>query len=338
MSNLTRPQYSYNNLQDFETLLNSTLGYLEKANMSNLGDFSPDGKTANAGFGNYTIYWEWFKQLGYGNWQGSPYCAGYVSTMLSCAFGLETAKKLLCGNLYTYCPTGWNQFKAAKRIFDTPEPFDVVFFYSASMGRYSHTGLVVGVDPNGKGFTTIEANTSSGNNNVVRNGGATCKKHYTLKSVRASFGRPDWKGNGISMSRVSNVNTSSNPMYGVSTGAGGLKVTSPNVNLRQSPETGSVVGHLNTNEAVFPSKKVFVNGNPWLYLADRGAWVSGKYLTGWLQEANNKWWYVLPGYQFYSNQIVSIDGNLYFFDSAGYMYIGDFTLSTDETGAIKRTS
>ena len=75
-----------------------------------------------------------------------------------------------------------------------------------------------------------------------------------------------------------------------------------------------------------------------LYLADRGAWVSGKYLTGWVQEANNKWWYMLPGYQFYSNQIVSIDGNLYFFDAVGYMYVGDFTLSTDETGAIKRTS
>ena len=78
MSDLTRPQYSYNNLQDFETFLNSTLGYLEKASMANLGDFSPSGKTVNAGFGNYTIYWEWFKQLGYGNWQGSPYCAGYV--------------------------------------------------------------------------------------------------------------------------------------------------------------------------------------------------------------------------------------------------------------------
>ena len=140
------------------------------------------------------------------------------------------------------------------------------------------------------------------------------------------------------MSRVSNVNTSSNPMYGVSTGVGGLKVTSPNVNLRQTAETGSVVGHLNFDERVFPSKKVFVNGNPWFYLADRGAWVSGKYLTGWVLEPNGKWWYVLPGYQFYSNQIVNIDGNLYFFDASGYMYVGDFTLSTDESGVIKRTT
>lgn len=332
---LARPQYNYNNLQDFEQLLNSTLGYLEKANMSNLGDFSPSGKNVNAGYGNYTIYWQWFKELGYGNWQGSPYCAGYVSTMLTCAFGLEKAKKLLCGDLYTYCPTGVSRFKAANRLFDTPEPFDIPFFYTT---RYSHTGVVVSVDANGKGFTTIEANTSSGNNTVIRNGGATCKKHYTLKSVRVAFGRPDWAGNGITMTRLSNaVKGAGESMYNLSTGVGGLRTTSPNVNLRQSPETGKVIGHLNFNESVFPSRKVFVNGNPWLYLADRGAWVSAKYFTGWVLE-NGKWWYMLPGYQWYTNQIVAIDGNLYFFDAAGYMYVGDFSLSTDENGIIKRTT
>jgi len=337
MGSLTRPQYSYNNLQDFEQLLNSTIGYLEKASLSNLGDFSSSGKTVNAGYGNYTIYWEWYKQLGYGNWQGNPYCAAYVSTMLACAFGLEKAKKLLCGDLYIYCPTGKDRFKSKGRLYYTPQSFDIAYFWNNTLNDYRHTGVVVGVDANGKGFTTIEANTSSGNNNVVRNGGATCKKHYTLKSVKVCFGRPDWEGNGITMSRTGNVNTSDNPMYHVSTGVGGLKVTSPNVNLRQTPEHGSVIGSLKSNETVFPSRKVFVNGNPWFYLADRGAWVSGKYLTGWLLEGT-KWWYMLPGYQWYSNQIVAIDGNLYFFDSTGYMYVGDFSLSTDENGIIMRPS
>jgi len=192
----TIPNFGFTSLSQFKNLLYSTVGYLEKANGSNLGDFTDEGKVVNAGDKNYTIYWEWYRQLGKGNMQGSPYCACYVSTMLSAAFGVDKARNLLCGDLYTYCPDGYSRFKSQNRIFDTPAPFDIVFFWNNKMGRWSHTGIVVAVDSNG--YTTIEANTSSGNNTVVRNGGATCEKHYTFGASKAAFGRPDYAGNGIS--------------------------------------------------------------------------------------------------------------------------------------------
>ena len=338
------PNYGYNNLQDFYGLLNSTVGYLEKANMSNLGDFSSQGKIVNAGYGNYTIYWDWFRQLGYGNLQGQPYCACYVSTMLTAAFGIDKAKSLLCGNLYTYCPTGYDQFKSKGRIYNTPKPFDIVFFWHNSVGRWGHTGIVVGVDSNGKGYTTIEANTSSGNNNVVRNGGATCRKHYNIGAARVAFGRPDYSGNGISTTKNNSVPStpehkegdySMNQVFDVGTGVGGLRVTAPNVNVRTLPGNGKVVCQVNSGEVVIPTKKTFVNGAPWFYLQNKGGWISAVYLTGWVLESTGKWWYMLPGYSWYSNKLATIDGNTYFFDADGNVFIGSLNITTDENGVIK---
>ena len=73
---MVRPQYSYKTLDEFIAFLNTAVGYLEKANKSNLGDFTPNGKIVNAGSANYTVYWQWYSELGYGNLQGEAYCAG----------------------------------------------------------------------------------------------------------------------------------------------------------------------------------------------------------------------------------------------------------------------
>ena len=202
------PNFGFTTLQEFYNLLMSTVGYLEKASRADLGDFTDSGKRANAGSGNYTIYWDWYKKLGYGDLQGQPYCAGYISTMMAAAFGIDKARNLLCGDLFTYCPTGYTQFKSQNRIFDTPAPFDVVFFWHAKQNRWGHTGYVVDVDSDGKGYTTIEANTSSGDNNVERNGGATCKKHYSMGSAKVAFGRPDYAGNGISATKSGSTSAS----------------------------------------------------------------------------------------------------------------------------------
>lgn len=330
--------YSVLNIQsveEFFTVLERYLGYLEKANGNNLGDFTAAGKIVNAGYANFTVYWDWYKSLGYGNMQGQPYCAGFVSTTLASAFGLETAKKLLCGDLFIYCPTGYNQFKAKGRIYTSPKVGDVVFFWSSSLGRYGHTGFVVGVDK--AGYTTVEANTSSGNNTVVRNGGATCRKHYAF-GTGVAFGRPPYAECGITEFKVQEVLKT----YAIGTGQSGLTITASSINLRNkagATNSASVIDVLKAGDTLFPSKKTFINGDPWFYDSKREGWISAKYMRGWVQEFddNNKWWWLEPEYKYPVNAIKEIGGEAYFFDSAGYMLTGKITFNTNSDGALKRS-
>ena len=133
-------------------------GYCEKRNGKDLGDFTPSGKIRNAGSANYTCIAKSYSAHGGGCGNPNPYCAMGVSEAFVEAYGLEKAKKLLCGNLFHYCPTGANQYKTAGRLFSTPEIGDVVFFHNGT--RFYHTGLVVGVSADCKKFYTAEANTS----------------------------------------------------------------------------------------------------------------------------------------------------------------------------------
>lgn len=112
----------------------------------------------------------------------------YVSEVFVQAFGLNTAKKLLCGALYHYCPTGVNQFKAAGRWHKVPEPGDVIFFTNGT--RAYHTGIVTEVTSSR--VKTIEGNTSVASG-VIENGGGVCRKSYALvESKIMGYGRPDW--------------------------------------------------------------------------------------------------------------------------------------------------
>lgn len=166
-------------------------GYLEKKNGSNLGDFTPAGKTVNAGENNYTNVAEWYKRDTGINCQGQPYCAMGLSEMFVLAYGLETARKLLYGSLYHYCPDIYNVFNKAGRIYSKPQKGDVILFHNGV--RFHHVGQVVEVSPDGKRVTTTEANTSSANQ-VVANGGAfRYGKTYALDNLPGvKFARPNW--------------------------------------------------------------------------------------------------------------------------------------------------
>ena len=145
------------------------VGYLEKRSNSNLDDF-----TANAGSNNYTCFARDYKAHTGGNYQGQPWCAMFVSEVFVQAFGLDTARMLLCGSLYHYCPTGAEQFKRAGCFSRTPEPGAVIFFTNGK--RAYHTGIVVEVTATR--VKTIEGNTS-GASGVVENGGGVCRKTYS---------------------------------------------------------------------------------------------------------------------------------------------------------------
>lgn len=162
-------------------VLNSWVGYLEKASNKDL-----EHKTKNAGNKNYTIFAEKYKEYTGQNYQAQAWCAMFISCCFVEAYGLETAKKLLCGSLYSYCPYGMAAFNKAKRLYTKPKAGDVVFFLRNGVAK--HTGFVYKVS--GNTLFTIEGNTS-GASGVIANGGGVCKKSYTVNN-NMRFGRPDY--------------------------------------------------------------------------------------------------------------------------------------------------
>lgn len=155
------------------------IGYLEKRSNSQL-----DSKTANAGYNNYTKYWRDVKP----EWNGSYWCATWVTWVFQTALGKERAKELLKHYPYVYCPTLAGLFTK----YTTPQVGDIVIFWKN--GAFAHTGIVIAV--NGNTFTTIEGNTS-GASSVVDNGGGVCMKVYNLNSVNAKFCRPAYSSTAI---------------------------------------------------------------------------------------------------------------------------------------------
>lgn len=162
-------------------VFNSWVGYLEKKSNKDL-----EHKTKNAGKNNYTIFAEKYKEYTGNNFQGQAWCALFVSCCFVSAYGLEIAKKLLCGQLYSYCPYGMEAFKKKGQLHSKPKAGDIVFFIRNGVAR--HTGIVYKVS--GNYVYTVEGNTSNGTT-VIANGGGVCKKSYTINS-NMKFGRPDY--------------------------------------------------------------------------------------------------------------------------------------------------
>lgn len=160
------------------------LGYLEKRSNSQL-----DSKTGNAGYNNYTKYWRDINKWCGKNYQGQPYCAGFVTWCFTKALGKDRAKELLRHYPYVYCPTMKGLFK----LYANPQVGDIVIFYRN--GVFAHTGFVIAVD--GDKFTTIEGNTS-GASTIVANGGGVCQKnYYNSKLPGTKFCRPNYSSTAI---------------------------------------------------------------------------------------------------------------------------------------------
>ena len=151
------------------------VNYLEKKSNAYL-----DSKTDNAGYNNFTKYWRDVKP----EWNGSAWCACYVSWVFMKAFGLEMAKKLLKHWPYVYCPTLGSLFTK----HSDPEVGDIVIFYRN--GTFAHTGIVIEVV--GDLFYTVEGNASS-IAGITPNGGAVVKKSYYNSTLPGTkFCRPNY--------------------------------------------------------------------------------------------------------------------------------------------------
>lgn len=204
------------------------VGYLEKKSNSQLDD-----KTANAGSKNYTKYNRDYNAWGGGGAQPMEWCASFASWCFVKAYGLETAKQLLCGGLHHYTPTGANRFKKKdryiKRGAGKPKPGDVVYFFSSSKNRIGHVGIVYKVTDST--VYTIEGNTS-GASTLVTNGGGVKEKSYKLTSTYIDgYGSVDY---GITESETqpptAETKGGENVKY--------VKVTGGSVNIRTGDSTG----------------------------------------------------------------------------------------------------
>lgn len=168
----------------------SYVGYLEKKSNSQLDDFK-----ANAGSGNYTKFardLDAIPNFYNGKKNGYPWCDVFVDAVFVYAFGVETAKKLLCQpdkSLGAGCGYSARYYKEKGQFHKTPKVGDQIFLIDGD-GDVGHTGLVYKVDS--LYVYTVEGNTSP-QAGVVGNGGGVYLKQYALSYNRIyGYGRPDY--------------------------------------------------------------------------------------------------------------------------------------------------
>lgn len=148
---------------------------------------------------NKVKYAEWFGA------NGQPWCDMFVSWCADQIDALNIVGK------YAYTPWHADFFKNRGQWIDRsekPQPGDLVFF--SNKIRICHVGIVE--TRNGSSsITTIEGNTSAGNNS---NGGAVMRRNRKYGQVSSDwfivgFGRPAWNGT-TSSSTTNKPTTSSN--------------------------------------------------------------------------------------------------------------------------------
>lgn len=241
------------------------VGYLEKKSNSQL-----DSKTANAGSANYTKFWRDMKP----SYQGEPWCDCFVSWCFKQAYGATKANELLCGGLNSfYTPDSAQYFKNKGQWYTKPKKGDVIYFKNSE--RINHTGIVH--DVTSATVYTVEGNTSDGSA-VEANGGAVCKKSYSLSNSRiAGYGRPKYD------SASNNSNNSSNSLNESVKWTG--KVTASTLNVRSWAGTENATVSFSplksgTKVGVCDSVKAD-DGSNWYYIEYNGkhGFVSAAYVT-----------------------------------------------------------
>lgn len=183
------------------TLAAEEVGYKEKKS-----NYSLNNKTANAGSGNYTKYGKEMHSIQPSNMDfPAPWCDAFVDWLFVECFGVDNARKMLCGTFDDYTVNSAAMYKKAGRYSQVPEYGAQVFFRDGS--GICHTGIVESVS-NAGSITTIEGNK---NNQVKR-----CTYSRGDKSIDG-YGIPDWSvvaetgagssGSGALTASSSSVNT-----------------------------------------------------------------------------------------------------------------------------------
>jgi hypothetical protein len=182
-------------MSDFEKIKNYLLkwvGYCEKDKLADLGQSmeQPEGFTKNQGSKNYTIFAKDLYKAIKEDYQAQPWCDTFIDICFIKVFGIEQAKKYLCG-FSSYTPYSADFFKRSGRYSKNPTLGAIVFFKNTK--RIHHTGFVYAIDNVNKEFLTIEGNTNK-TDGVVANGGMVCIKRYSFNNKNIDgFGNIGYK-------------------------------------------------------------------------------------------------------------------------------------------------
>lgn len=244
------------------------VGYLEKRNGNDL-----DSKKGNAGDNNYTKYWRDIKP----DYQGSSWCACFVTWVFDQAFGRTKTTELLKHFPYVLVAELANLFTR----YANPQVGDIVMYYNGS--RFYHTGLVVEV--NGDQFVTIEGNTGP-NAGVEDNGdGVYQKTRYNSQLPGTKFARPDYS----IIKTIYGGGSGENPYPTDSWKPTGIATcTGDGVRVRQTPN-GTVIGSLNKGN------QFEVDGNNsdiWVHVKVAGigvGYIHEDYVSYSGSSGNNSW-------------------------------------------------
>lgn len=108
----------------------------------------------------------------------------------------------------------------------------------------------------------------------------------------------------------------------ITVGQPGLKVLASELNLRKGPNVAyKVCGQVKQGESLYPSGKAYYLGSLWFHCS--AGWFSGKYVEGWVQEANGRWWYISEGGKYPAACVKKIGDAYYAFDKDGWMITAD---------------
>lgn len=252
---------------------NDEVGYLEKKT-GNLDYLYK--KTANAGSNNYTKYgYEMHKIYPAVMDYPAYWCDCFVDWCFQKAYGISTAKSLLCGNFDDYTVNSAQMYKNKGAYYrSNPKKGDQIFFNNGT--RICHTGIVYKVDNNR--VYTIEGNTS-GASGVVANGGGVAKKSYPL-----TYGRIDGYGRPKYDKVKKDTNDTTSGSYSKSVKWTG-EVTASALNVRRG--AGTQFANITTYPVLKKGSKVQVcddakasDGGKWYYVKinDKYGFVSAKYI------------------------------------------------------------
>ena len=234
-------------------------------------------------------------------------------------------KHLLCGDYTQYTPAGAGLFIKAGRYSKVPKRGSVVYFYSNSLKRIAHVGIVIdSALKNGVyTFNTVEGNTSAGSG-FSRNGGCVAKKHYSVSSSQIGgtnrvqgFGEPAFS-----------INTADVDMF--------INVALNEVGYEEKASNSMLDDkHANAGDNNYTKYGKWYGGNGLYWCQQFVSWcayeacrrMTEKSETKWVQESG-RWRYINQG-KYVKGQWLEIGGRWYVFDNAGCMVKGWFKSDQD---------
>lgn len=242
----------------------------------------------------------------------------------------EAGKKLMGVDYTQFTLAGKALLSRRGRIGREPHIGDKVYFYSQSLGRVAHVGIVVSVEKSGDRYSieTVEGNTSSAS--FDRNGGCVARKKYIF-SLREVGG-------------TNRINCFCSPLFGGNTCTVEelVKVACEEIGYEEKASNAGLDGkHTNVGRNNYTKYgewyKENCDGNHPAYWCEQlTSWCAYKAckmhqknsFTGWVQ-FDGKWIYEFNGVVLKGRWIKHSD-RWYVTDEAGYMITGWFKQDNDE--------